>query len=226
MAKKQKAIIDDGFNAELVETAFFDGILEIPRLERPEKIIIPTGMVPFSARNRSKDNSEHVVFYEHDIEFADVLRNPDKYINDLNRFPGVVTLDCSLYIDMPLSAQIGNVYRSRAIGHYFQKNGLYVIPNVRWGDERSYTTIELPEKFAFLGLPKGSIVSVGTYGCVKSKEERFQFRSGLIEMLNELEPIIVLVYGAMPNDVFEGLRDKTRFINYSDWTSTKKGSDW
>ena len=111
MAKKQKAIIDDGFNAELVETAFFDGILEIPRLERPEKIIIPTGMVPFSARNRSKDNSEHVVFYEHDIEFADVLSNPDKYINDLNRFPGVVTLDCSLYVDMPLTAQIANVYQ-------------------------------------------------------------------------------------------------------------------
>ena len=226
MAKKQKAIIDDGFNAELVETAFFDGILEIPRLERPEKIIIPTGMVPFSARNRSKDNSEHVVFYEHDIEFADVLRNPDKYINDLNRFPGVVTLDCSLYIDMPLTAQIANVYRSRAIGHYFQKNGLNVIPNVRWGDERSYTTNELPEKFAFLGLPKGSIVSVGTYGCIKSKEERFQFRLGLIEMLNELEPIIVLVYGAMPDDVFDGLRDKTHFVNYWDWTSTKKGSDW
>jgi len=25
---------------------------------------------------------------------------------------------------------------------------------VRWGDERSYTTRKLPEKFAFLGLPK------------------------------------------------------------------------
>lgn len=61
---------------------------------------------------------------------------------------------------------------------------------------------------------------------MKSKEERFQFRSGLIEMLNELEPIIVLVYGAIPDDVFDGLRDKTHFINYRDWTSTKKGSDW
>lgn len=148
MPKKHRAIIDDGFNSELVETAFFDGILEMPVIERQKKIVIPTGMVPFSKRNYSEDNNEHVVFYEHDINFADVLRNPNLYIDDIGKFSGVVTLDCSLYIDMPLIAQMANVYRSRAIGHYLQKNGLQVIPNVRWGDERSYTTEVLPERFA------------------------------------------------------------------------------
>ena len=53
---------------------------------------------------------------------------------------------------------------NRAVGCYLQSHGVYVIPNVRWGDERSYTTVELPEKFAFLGVPKNSIVSIGTYG--------------------------------------------------------------
>ena len=219
---KTKAIIDDGFNPELVETAFFDGVLEMPRIEAPEKIVIPSGMIPFSVRNSSKDHSEHIVFYEHDVNFADVLKNPQKYVKELSGFAGVVTLDCSLYRDMPLIAQMMNVYRSRAIGHFFQKNGLYVIPNVRWGDERSYTTCCLPEKFAFLGIPKNSIVSIGTYGCIRNREDKFYFKSGLIEMLSELEPEIVLVYGSMPDSIFADLRDKTHFVNYPDWISLKK----
>ena len=94
--------------------------------------------------------------------------------------------------------QILNVYRNRAIGHSLQKQGAYVITNVRWGDERSYTTDVLPEKFAFLGAPKNSVVSVGTYGCVQSKENKYYFREGLEAILDELTPEVVLVYGSMP----------------------------
>lgn len=100
--------------------------------------------------------------------------------------------------------------------------GMYVIPNVRWGDERTYTTEVLPEKIAFLGVPKHSIVSVGTYGCVKSKEAKYYFREGLIAMLETLEPEVVLVYGAMPKQIFEGLENRTQFVNYPDWISFKR----
>ena len=217
-----KNLIDDGFRADLVETAFFDGIMEIPTIEKPDKLIIPEGLVPFSCRNRDTDRRFFVCFYEYDIRFSDCLTAADDYIEDLSQYPGVISPDCSLYIDMPLCLQIANVYMNRAIGHYFQSKGLYVIPNIRWGDERTYTTIELPEKIAFLGAPKHSIVSVGTYGCVKSREAKRYFREGLIAMLDELEPEVVLVYGAMPKQVFEGLEDRTRFVNYLDWITYKK----
>ena len=217
-----KNIIDDGFNAELVETAFFDGALEMPRIERPDLILIPPAVIPFSKRNRSKDFSECLVFYEHDINFADVLRTPDAYLSDVLRFPYMTALDCSVYRDMPLLAQMANVYRSRAIGHYYQAKGAYVIPNVRWGDERSYTTEVLPEKFAFLGVPKHSIVSIGTYGCLQSRENKLHFRQGLEAMLAELSPEVVMVYGAMPDSVFGGLYEKTQFIHYADWISQKR----
>ena len=46
----KKNIIDDGFRADLVETALFDGIMEIPHIKRPDKIIIPKGIVPFSIK--------------------------------------------------------------------------------------------------------------------------------------------------------------------------------
>lgn len=210
---------DEGFSLGLVETAFFDGVLEIPKIEPPDEIIVPTSLIPYSKRNRSKDFSECVVFYEHDKEFADLIREPEEHVNDLLRFPSMVTPDNSLYRDAPLTAQIANVYRNRAIGHFFQKHGAYVITNVRWGDERSYTTNVLPEKFAFLGAPKNSIVSIGTYGCVKSKEDKYYFREGLEAMLDELTPKVVLVYGSMPDAIFGGIKGRTHFEKYPDWIS-------
>ena len=124
---------------------------------------------------------------------------------------------------MPLVLQIANTYMSRAIGHYLQQQGIYVIPNVRWGDERSYTTCELPEKFAFLGLPKHSIVSIGTYGCIQSKINKYYFKEGLRAMLEELEPEVVIVYGSMPDSIFSEFKCKTKFIQYNDWITKKKG---
>ena len=36
-----KNTFDEGFNLELVETAFFDGVLEIPKIEPPKKGFYP-----------------------------------------------------------------------------------------------------------------------------------------------------------------------------------------
>ena len=214
--------IDDGFNPELVSGAFFDGLLEIPHIKRPDKIIIPSALIPFSQRNRSDNYKEFVHFYEHDKNFATVLTAAKEHFDCLKKFQGVISPDCSLYRDMPLVLQIANTYMNRAIGHYLQSKGLYVIPNIRWGDERSYTTIGLPEKFAFLGVPKHSIVSIGTYGCIKSKENKIYFTEGLEAMLDELEPEVVLVYGGMPDSIFTKVKDGTKFVHYPDWTSLQK----
>ena len=221
----KKGLIDDGFRADLVETALFEGKLEIPQIEKPDKIIIPQGMVPFSKRMRDAEHKCFVCFYEHDVRFLDCVNAPENFFEELSQFPGIISPDCSLYIDMPLCLQIANVYRNRAIGHYFQHRGMYVIPNIRWGDERTYTTRELPEKAAFLGIPKKSIVSVGTYGCVKSSESKHYFREGLTAMLDELEPEVVLVYGSMPEEVFSGLYGRTRFVNYPNWIALRKGGE-
>ena len=223
MSTTKRNIIDDGFRADLVKTAEFKGIFEIPAIKAPREFIIPHDTIPFSLRTQTKDYKEFVVFYEHDIKFADVLTATDDYLDDLRNFPGVISPDCSLYRDMPLVLQIANTYMNRAVGHYLQSQGIYVIPNIRWGDERSYTTCVLPERFAFAGIEKHSIVSVGTYGCIQSRENKHYFREGLRAMIETLEPEIVLVYGAMPEEVFGDFKDKTRFIPYSDWISKKKG---
>lgn len=41
-------------------------------------------------------------------------------------------------------------------------------------------------------------------------------------MLDELEPKVVLVYGAMPDIIFHGLETITEFVQYPDWTTRMK----
>ena len=75
--RTKRYVIDDGFNSELVETAFFDGILEIPRLETPKEIFVPENLIPFTKRNSSKNFSETLAFYENDVKFSNILQDAE-----------------------------------------------------------------------------------------------------------------------------------------------------
>lgn len=224
--KNKKALIDDGCCPELVLGSKFDGIFEIPIIERPNTLIIPKRIVPFTARDKAIDfNGTAIGFYEMDPTFSDILKKPDKYVDDFLRFSAIISVDASLYRDAPLAVQITNIYKSRAIGSYYQRKGAYVIPQIRWGSEETYTTKVLPEKVAFLGACKNSIVSIGTYGCIKRRDDKYHFKAGLESMLETLEPEIVLVYGSMPDSVFGDYLNCSRFIQYDDWISAKHGGD-
>ena len=217
-AARNAAALCDGCNPEFVIGAEFDGVFEMPIIKKPKKITIPDNLVPFSKMEKADPKSFAVCEYENDTEFKDILVNPDEYIEILKKYQGFITPDCSVYRDMPLAIQITNIYRSRAIGYCFQKHGVYVIPCVRWGDERTYTTKFLPDCVAFSGIERHSIVSVGSYGQLKDKVNRYYFEAGMDAMMETLEPDYVLVYSKMPNNIEEKYPD-TRFIEYPDWTT-------
>lgn len=223
-AGRQKKMnkIDDGYYSWLVEAADFDSLLEIPKMTQPKHMEMPENLIPFSKMKYSKQYSEYIHFYEHDMVFRNFLQNPDRFIEQIYRFPGIITPDCSLYRDMPLVLQMTNTYMSRAVGCYLQEQGMNVYPNVRWGDERSYTPVFTDTPFAFLGIEKHSIVSVSTYGCIRGKENKKYFHDGFHAMLKYLEPEIVLIHGAMPSDVFCDLPSNLHYAHYMDWTSQKR----
>ena len=223
--KKYKAIIDDGCNPELVTGAEFDLPLGIPIITAPSKIIIPPGITPFSMRDRAPSYEEAIGFHEMDVNFAEVLREPERYVDDFGRFAALISPDCSLYRDAPLSVQLINVYRNRAIGGYYQRRGQYVIPQIRWGNEYTYTTKYFPEKIAFLGAEKHSILAIGTYGCFIGRENKYHFEAGLAAMMETLEPKVVLVYGSMPEKIFGDYLKCAQFIRYPDWTTRVHSSD-
>lgn len=220
--KNRKNNIDDGYNSELVKGAVYTGQLEIPLIKKPKELIIPNKLIPFSERNKSVDYEEFVCFYEHDIRFRDILIATKEQLPSLQKFKGIISCDCSLYYEMPLVLQMTNTYLNRQIGYYLQSQGIYVIPNVRWGDERSYTRI-IPDEppFAFLGLEKHGIYSIGTYGCCKTAEYKHHLREGLRSFIKEIEPKIILVYGSMPDSIFGEFQDVVQFVHFDDWITAQ-----
>lgn len=138
---KIKATIDDGFQPELVKSARFEGVFEIPVIDKPKNVFVPGGITPFSRRNEAPTDNEAIGFFEMDSVFADVLKNPQAYVEDFKMRPAVISPDCSLYRDAPLTVQIANVYKKNAISHYWQSQGINVLPLVRWGSRDTYLSM-------------------------------------------------------------------------------------
>lgn len=223
---KKKLIINDGFNPELADSATFEGLFQFPVIEPIKEIVYPKYLVPFSERNKITNPKEaFVAFYEHDDKFADIIRNPDAYIDDLARFAGVISPDNSLYRDIPLAVQIANIYRNRLIGSFLQRNGIPVVANLRWSDECTYSKELFGEAIAFSSAPKHSVVAVGCYGCIRGEENKKYFIDGFLAMLDELGPEAVIIYGKLPDDIIKLLRIRTKLIVYNDWTSVRHGKD-
>lgn len=221
-----KAIIDDGFNPELVKGARFDGVFEIPCIEKPKEVIIPRGFTPFTKRHKAPTEHEALSFFEFDTKFAECLIAPELFVGTALSFDVFVPTDNSLYRDQPLATQIGNIYRSRAIGFYYQKHGANVYPLIRWGDERTYTDKVFPESVAFAGAPKNSVVVVSTYGCIRGQDNKRHFQAGLESMVDVLAPTLVLVHGSMPKTVFSHVLSRSEFVQFPDWTARMRRGDY
>ena len=216
--KKNLNLFYDGFNSKLIETAFFNDDLEIPCLKKVDEIIIPEIAIPFSQKNKIKNpKKEMLVFYEHDPEFREFVSIPQKFISEMKNINIISTPDCSVYRDMPLWEQIANIGVSRSVGYYLQHQGKYVIPNVRWGDERTYSKKIFVEAPAFAGIPKNSVVSIGTYGCSKTREDKYFLEAGLDAMLDEIHPSNVIVYGSYNKKIFKKYEKYTCFHHIKDW---------
>ncbi len=190
----------DAFHSYLVENADYEGYFELPVIRTSN--LIPEKLVPFSkamARTWSDFNC-WVMFYEHDIKFERLWNNPKKYLNRLKKFKGVISPDFSLYRNMPLCMQMWNTYRGRALSAWLQDNGIEVIPNVRFGDERTFS-------FCFDAIEEDKTVAIGTHGCIKRKEDKIFFKIGLARMVQRLYPKTILVYGSTPDSIFKPYKD-------------------
>ena len=154
------------FKSGLVDGACFSGVYEMPVLMLSNHK--PTEAIPFHNAARTKNHNQWVHFYIDDYKFESVWKDPNRYLPMFKRFKGVITPDYSLYRDMPLVMQMWNTYRNRALAYWLQNEGVDIVPNVRWGDERTYD-------FVFEGLPHGGTVAVSTNGCIQNKLDRHYF---------------------------------------------------
>ena len=197
----------DVFKAFLVEDAEFHGSLDIPVIEPEENI--PNRLISFSKSISSKDYGQWVHFFEDDVKFERFWNNPNRYLSILKKYEGVISPDYSMYRDMPLVMQYWNLYRSRALGHWLQSNGVRVIPNIRFGDDR---TVEA----SCLGISKHSIIAFGSYGNLRASNDFTIFSKGATKAISILEPSAIVVYGSAPDSIFGDIKQQgVKVVSFS-----------
>ena len=193
MAKKP---VKDVFGFWQIKGTELSGKYEIPIVHGTSKI--PESLVLFSACERETETKNKAVhFYQLDENFVGCLSSETKLTEKLKTFrkyQSIILPDFSVYRDMPLAMQIFQVYKSRAIGNFLMQNGISIIPNVRWGDERTY-------EFAFEGIDKWGVVAVGVQGGYRDNENAFYFEKGFYKMLEVLDPATILCYGNLPDSL-------------------------
>ena len=166
------------YNLKHFDSEKVTGMFEMPILDPIN--YTPKELLGFNYAMSSKLDDCGIHFFLDDYQFERVWNRLEFYTNILKRFDCVFTPDFSLYTDMPLPLMIYNVYRSRLIGQYMQKQGIKVIPTISWADRLSY-------QFCFDGLPKYSTVAVSTVGVIKDKNARRLWSEGFTEMLERVE---------------------------------------
>lgn len=222
MQKKRKDI----WNAFMLKGAHFSKN-DIPLcptdvIEIPDSIInwIEAKKIYRNFTKRGKrdfHNPSYVCFYLNDDLFdgkKGIWNNSTYALKVLKHFAGVITPDFSTYQDFPEPLKIYNTYRMRAFGYWLGRNGLNIINNVRWGTEDSW-------KYCWDGIPKYSIVSIGTVGGSPRKlADRERFVNGLYQMVEVLRPRTIIVYGSANYLCFKLLSEKgVEIIAYKSHTA-------
>lgn len=184
--KNERLRTDEAYNLPYVDLERTEGFYQMPIIEKEAHK--PKGLMGFNYALTSQDHSKGIHFYVDDYQFERIWNDPHKYIDVLREFDCVLTPDFSLYMDMPMSMKIWNVFRSRLIGQMMQDEGLTVIPTVSWAEAETFA-------FCFDGLPEGGVMSISTVG-VKQDPHAFEiWKAGTVELIKRKKPSALLVYG-------------------------------
>lgn len=195
-----------------IEKGFFKstnkyGIPDIKKDEFEVKELIPYRV------DSNRNGTAH--FFLDDYRFERCWRNPDSQIEELKKYDGVLSPDFSMYTNYPQAMQIWQVYRNRWCACYWQSLGIKVIPTISWSDEQSF-------KYCFLGVQKGSTVAIGTVGILNDEYAKTLFMNGFKEMLKQLEPKEILIYGNKLSEL-EGYKNIRWFDPYMNKFIKAKG---
>lgn len=180
---------DRSYNLDLVNRFDCSSGTGMPALRRC--MAKPKGMVGFNyAKTAGAEDKRGRAchFFIDDYQFERVWTSPSRYLDALKGFTCVLTPDFSLYMDMPDAMQRWNRYRSQALGLWWQRQGLRVVPTLSWAQRESYA-------FCFDGVPRRSTVAVSTVGVKGDPEALSVWVDGMREAMRVLSPRRVLLYG-------------------------------
>ena len=209
--------VDDSFQAFLVDGALFTHKEEYPILrEDMISTSVPKKIMPFSkAITFQGDLSDtFICFFSPDKTFERIRRNPRKYIHFFKRTAGIIGFDFSIHDDMPMIKQKAQINDNLSLSYFYGNNGVPVIPNLRCGVDEL-----LPE---FLeAIPKHSIVAIGTHGFYKKTCEQCEWYCFLENIIKDLEPSAIVVYGTLNGKMFDDFKVHTNFVFFDPWITQR-----
>ena len=201
--------LDCNVHAYLYEGAKLVGKEGMPLLKNNKNVDIPNGFISIKKIIKGdytqEDKKKFIHFFEYDQEFNQFLYDIRSNMSVIQQFAGVVGPDCTMLSgDAPIIKKL-QVFYSRAVTFYLQKHGIPVLILARWCDIESLD-------YALDGIPENSVICVSTYGAIKYKFQRENFRHGLLQLIEKKKPVKIIVYGRFNKLIFQGL-PKNLFIN-------------
>ncbi len=178
----------------LSQLEYTDDVIGFPVIDRVEICGLPKQMISFSKCLATTNYNQIVNFYESDVSFARIHHNPKRYIQRLGKFSAVIGPDFSQKIGYPPFVCFENSWWNKAYTAYFQKNGIFAIPNVAWSTPSSF-------EYAFKGLPKRSVIAINSTGILSNDASKYFWRKGYEMAHRVLDPICILRFGdVMPGE--------------------------
>lgn len=159
---------------------------EYPRL--PKCLDIPSRLIPFDKCIRSIVYDSWVHFYIEDYQFERIWTNPNRYVNLLSRFDGMLSPDFSVYYDMPVHMKRWNIYRNKFLSAYMNAKGVKVIPSIQIVEPDLWDDV-------IDGIEKGSVVSVNCVGIKRRYFAKKMFKQQMKYVYDVLNPDRVVLYG-------------------------------
>lgn len=190
----------DTFNGRLLKGLTLVGPYDIPRIESSQ--LLPGSLVAFSEAMAmsSVDARAWVHFYEDDYRFRRLWNRPERYLDKLSQFAGVISPDFSLYRNLPVARKIEHTYRNQLLGAWLQAQGVNVIANVRLSGRASVP-------YALAGVPRESSIAIGLHGCIKDRANRAQVVEEIRLICDLQEPTNLIVYGSDAYRVLDYARE-------------------
>lgn len=166
-----------------------------PILEPLLQLNIPRrglSIVPFNYALSNKNKDCYIHFYIQDYLFNRIWNNPQRYIDVLKKYKGIVMPDFSLYTDMPEPLQRFNHYRNLWFARMCQIQGITVIPSPNWSTRDSLD-------WCLEGIPTNSILMISSVGSVKNPEVFKNFINCLHAVEIKLSPKHIFLRGTRGN---------------------------
>lgn len=164
-----------------------------------------------SSLKHTKDNI--LAWFVDDSRFEYVWLNKEGYTKRIIEigYENVMSCDFSIWADSPRIEQFYNMYRNRSLALYWQDNGLKILPDLNWSDDKSLSA-------SIVGQPKYAPVVIVESRTLGGQVGIANFINGLNYQIHHLEPKHVVIYGVSNRKYIDGKLLHCEFTWLKSWS--------